>query len=298
MGSLLSADHGEELHPCGIGPGSRGALPHVACGQERLDHRRLQRGPPGRVLEHGVEHRRGLGVPGIPPGHVGVPDPAVAQLHRASGHRHLTQVERGSGAPGPTPHHHEAGLGSPQDPVGRPRFEPGPCRLHRRRVGLGQGRHPARPRRVRGRHWPIYFWAASFLATSFRSRITWYFPSAAGTKPPNQAPISLKTSGLRAFIVVNDSVIAERRLAGMSLRTTIGSFGMSFDTQMTRSAPRGTLFSRVNWLRSGMLVEAISTFLFATARIEASWEPENVIFEKYFFGSTPMSIMKKAEGTR
>ena len=84
----------------------------------------------------------------------------------------------------------------------------------------------------------------------------------------------------------------------MSLRTTIGSLGISFDTQITRRLPRGTLPSRVSWVRSGRLVEAISTFLFATARIDASCEPENVTFEKYFFGSTPISIMNMADGTR
>ena len=73
---------------------------------------------------------------------------------------------------------------------------------------------------------------------------------------------------------------------------------MSFETQMTRRAPRGTLASRVSWVRSGMFVEATSTFLFATARIDASCEPENVTREKCFWGSMPISIMKNVDGTR
>src|SRR5262245_44329018 len=84
----------------------------------------------------------------------------------------------------------------------------------------------------------------------------------------------------------------------MVLRTTIGSFVISFDTQMTRRAPRGTLLSLVSCCRSGRLVDATSTFLLATASIDASCEPENVTFEKSFFGSTLISDMKKVEGTR
>src|SRR5262245_46134353 len=78
----------------------------------------------------------------------------------------------------------------------------------------------------------------------------------------------------------------------------MGSLGMIFETQMTLRAPRGTLFSRVSCWRSGKLVDAISTFLADTARIDASCEPENVTFEKCFLGSTPISIMKNADGTR
>src|SRR5215813_3409667 len=143
-----------------------------------------------------------------------------------------------------------------------------------------------------------YFWAASFLAVSFSSRMTWYFPSSAGTKPESHAPISLKASGFLAFMLTNDSWMADLRLGGRSLRTTMGSLGMSFDTQITRRPPRGTLFSRVSCWRSGRLVEATSTFLLATARIEASWEPEKVTLEKYFFGSTFISVMKNVDGTR
>src|SRR5262249_14271193 len=113
-----------------------------------------------------------------------------------------------------------------------------------------------------------------------------------------QTPISLNASGLRTFIEINDSCTACLKLGGRSLRTTMGSLGMSFETQMTRKAPRGTLPSRVSCWKSGRLVEAISTFLLATARMEASCEPENVILLKCFFGSMPMSIMKNADGTR
>src|SRR5262244_2501414 len=128
--------------------------------------------------------------------------------------------------------------------------------------------------------------------------MTWYFESSAFTKFPTQTPISLKASGLRAFIEISDSCTACLKLGGRSLRTTMGSLGMSFDTQMTRRAPRGTLFSRVSCWRSGRLVDATSTFLLATARIEASCEPENVTFEKNFLGSTLISDMKNVEGTR
>src|ERR1700757_3383011 len=99
-------------------------------------------------------------------------------------------------------------------------------------------------------------------------------------------------------MLTSDSWMADLRRGGRSLRPTMGSLGMSFDTQMTRRHPRGTLFSRVSCWRSGRLVEATSTFLLATARIEASWEPENVTLEKYFLGSTLISDMKKVEGTR
>src|SRR5262247_1034964 len=112
------------------------------------------------------------------------------------------------------------------------------------------------------------------------------------------APTSLNTSGLCVRMVVRDSRTADLKLAGRSLRTTMGSLGMSFETQMTRRPPRGTLFSRVSCWRSGRFVDATSTFLFATARIDASCEPENVTFEKYFLGSTLISDMKKVEGTR
>src|SRR5262245_11762044 len=78
----------------------------------------------------------------------------------------------------------------------------------------------------------------------------------------------------------------------------MGSFGMSRETQMTRSAPRGTLLSRVSCWRSGRFVDATTTFLLATARMEASCDPENITFEKWVFGSTLSSIMKKADGTR
>src|SRR5215467_5639939 len=143
-----------------------------------------------------------------------------------------------------------------------------------------------------------YFCAASFLAVSFSSRMTWYFPSSAGTKPESHAPISLKASGFLAFMLTSDSWMADLRLGGRSLRTTMGSLGISFETQITRRPPRGTLFSRVSCWRSGRLVEATSTFLLATARIEASWEPEKVTLEKYFFGSTFISVMKNVDGTR
>src|SRR5262245_27733068 len=112
------------------------------------------------------------------------------------------------------------------------------------------------------------------------------------------APTSLNTSGLCVRMVVRDSRTADLKLAGRSLRTTMGSLGMSFETQMTRRPPRGTLFSRVSCCRSWRLVDATSTFLAATARIDASWDPENVTREKYFLGSTPCSIRKNAEGTR
>ena len=49
---------------------------------------------------------------------------------------------------------------------------------------------------------------------------------------------------------------------------------------------------------SGRLVEATSTFLLATARIEASCEPENMTFAKCFFTSTPSSFRKNVMGTR
>src|SRR5262249_60589782 len=99
-------------------------------------------------------------------------------------------------------------------------------------------------------------------------------------------------------MATSDSCTAERQLRGRFLRTTTGSSGISFETQITRSAPRGTLFSRTSWARSGRFVDAASTFLLATAMIDASWEPENVSLEKNFFGSMPISCMKNVDGTR
>src|SRR5262245_30179623 len=99
-------------------------------------------------------------------------------------------------------------------------------------------------------------------------------------------------------MVTSDSWMAWRRLAGRSLRTATGSLGISFETQITRSALRGTLPSRTSWVKSGRFVDATSTFLFATARIEASWDPENVTLPKCFWGSTPISVRKNVVGTR
>src|SRR5262245_17935126 len=99
-------------------------------------------------------------------------------------------------------------------------------------------------------------------------------------------------------MLTSDSWMADLRLGGRSLRTTVGSLGMSFETQITRRAPRGTLFSRVSCCRSGRLVDATSTFLLATARMDSSCEPEKVTFEKYFFGSMFISVMKNVDGTR
>src|SRR5262249_9023725 len=99
-------------------------------------------------------------------------------------------------------------------------------------------------------------------------------------------------------MLTNDSWMADLRLGGRSLRTTMGSLGMSFDTQITRRPPRGTLFSRVSCWRSGRLVDATWTFLWAPGRIEASCEREKVTLKKYFLGSTFISVMKNVEGTR
>src|SRR5262247_1069302 len=99
-------------------------------------------------------------------------------------------------------------------------------------------------------------------------------------------------------MLTSDSWMADLRLGGRSLRTTMGSLGMSFDTQITRRPPRGTLFSRVSCWRSGRLVEATSTFLLATARIEASWEPDKVDLERSFLGSTFIWVIQHGDGTR
>src|SRR3990167_3458221 len=96
----------------------------------------------------------------------------------------------------------------------------------------------------------------------------------------------------------SDSCTADLKLCGRSLRTTIGSFGMSFDTQITRRAPRGTLPSRVSCWRSGRFVDATSTFLCATAKMDASCDPEKTTFEKCFCGSIPISVRKNVEGRR
>src|SRR5262249_32727280 len=170
-----------------------------------------------------------------------------------------------------------------------PALPPGPGAGPGSRRGRRGGRALRIPRRGpagppspgAGRPGQRYFWAASFFAASFISRTTWYFASSAETKPPpRNAPALAKASGFLAFMATSDSWIADRSEAGRSLRTTTGSFGMSFDTQITRMAPRATLPSRVSCWRSGRLVEATSTFLLAMARIDASCDPENVTFEK------------------
>src|SRR5262245_10297035 len=292
--SLVPADHREELHlrgrdALGGGPSSR----RLRRGQ-RLDDTRLEAPAPRRILQQGVQHRGELRVTRIAAADVGHADGAALELDRAAGDGHLAHVEPGARCPRPAPHHHQARLGPPQHAMARRGFHFAPACLELVRRRLRQDRHPAAPRLGRIRH----FCAASFLAVSLRSRITWYLPSSAGTKPPSHAPISLNASGLRARIVVRDSRIADLKRAGRYLRTSIGSYGLSIDPQITRKPPGVTLYSRVSCCRSGKLVDAISTFLAATARIDASCEPENVTFEKCFLGSTPGSIMKNAEGTR
>ena len=170
------------------------------------------------------------------PSNPGVAHRPDVQPNRASCHRQFAQIEAHPRTARPLAHHHEAHLRLPEVLVLRPCLDAAPTPLQgspappcastdiQRRAPLGV--HPAHlllRRQLLGR----FVQLADHLV----------LPSSAGTKPPSHAPISLNTSAFRSLIVTSDSWIAERRLAGRSLRTTMGSFGMSFDTQITRRPP-------------------------------------------------------------
>src|SRR5262249_22701257 len=143
---------------------------------------------------------------------VRVADAAILQLDGAPGDGHLAEIEPGPRPARARPHHDESGLGPPQVLVRRTTDALAPRRGELRRGRLRQDRHPVGPvHALDGRRGPHgYFWAARRLAVSLRSRITWYLPSSAATKPPTEAPTSLKTSGLRLRMVVSDSWMADR----------------------------------------------------------------------------------------
>src|SRR5262245_1503423 len=201
--SLLAPDHREKLHASARH--SRGHLSAYGFTslRERLDDGHLEGCSADRILKERVEDSGTLGVRRAPTLDIGVTYPSI-ERHRAARDRHLAEAKRRARSTRAAPDHHGSDLRSAKEAIGGPLLELVPGLLHVLRRRLGEHGHPALTRAL-FRHRGYFLAAASFLATSSSSRTTWYLPSSAGTKPPTHAPISLKASGCRTFIVVSDS---------------------------------------------------------------------------------------------